>query len=161
FGSDAGVAQGRNHALIIGDALAVENRHHHRARFWPDVDFAEVGERRQQPRHADRKTGRRHALAAKARDQPVVASAAADRAEARRAVRAVLNRKRQFDLVDGARVVLEAADDGWVDQNSSVAVAGGSDQGPNLFELLSALLTDFAVAHVSINLGDPVFAIRR
>ena len=32
LGADAGVAQRAHHALIVGDAVAVEHRHHHRAR---------------------------------------------------------------------------------------------------------------------------------
>ena len=47
-------------------------------------------ERRLQARHADREAGRRHRLAAEARHQPVIAPAAADRAEAHRAAFLVL-----------------------------------------------------------------------
>ena len=66
---------------------------------------------RQQAGYADRKAGRRNRLAAKARHQPVVAPAPADRAEADRL--AVLARRfeGEIGLEDRAGVVFEAADD--------------------------------------------------
>ena len=127
-----GVAQLRDHLLIIGDAVAVEHGDHHRAEFRRGVELAEHGERGLQPRHADRETGRRHRLAAKARDQAIVASAAADRAEAHRAAFFVFGLEREFDFVDRAGVVFEAADDGGVDADAIRSVAGSGDEIRNL-----------------------------
>ena len=78
------------------------------------LDLAEIFERGEEPRHADGKSGRRHRLAAKARHQAVIAPAAADRAEARRAVGAV-GGEGQFNFEDRAGVIFEAADDGGID----------------------------------------------
>ena len=75
-------------------------------------------ERRLQPRDADGEAGRRHRLAAEARHQPVITPAAADRAEAHRAAFLVFGFDQQFNFVDRAGVVLEAADDGGIDANT-------------------------------------------
>ena len=82
------------------------------------AELAERGERRLQARDADGEAGRRHRLAHEARDEPIVTPAAADRAEAHRAAFVVFGFDQQFNFVDGAGVVLEAADDGWIDANS-------------------------------------------
>ena len=63
----------------------VENRDNHRAGLRLRADLAEMLQRRMQARHADGKARRRHRLAAEARDESVIAPAAADRAEAHRA----------------------------------------------------------------------------
>ncbi len=56
-----------------------------------------------------------HRLAAKARDEAVITPAAADRAEAHRAALLVLGFEQQFNLVDRAGVIFEAAhDDGSI-----------------------------------------------
>ena len=82
------------------------------------VELAEHRQRGLQPRHADRKSGRRHRLAAKARDQTVITPAAADRAEAHRAAFFVLGFEREFYFVDRAGVIFEAADDGGIDADA-------------------------------------------
>ena len=51
-------------------------------------------------------------------DQPVVAPAAADRAEAHRAALLVLGLEQEFDFVDRAGVIFEAADDGGIDADA-------------------------------------------
>ncbi len=66
-------------------------------------------------RDADGKAGRGHRLFAEARDQPVIAPAAADRAEDDFLALFVGDGEGQFDLEDGAGVIFEAADDGGVD----------------------------------------------
>jgi len=63
----------------------------------------------EQPRHPDGEAGRRHRLAAKARHEAVVAAAAADGAEADGGAVVAGGREGEFDLVDGAGVVLKAA----------------------------------------------------
>ena len=68
------------------------------------------------------KPGRRHRLAAEARDEPVVAPAAADRAEAHRAAFLVFGVEQEFNFVDRAGVVFETADDGRIDHGSVVTV---------------------------------------
>ncbi len=104
--------------LIVGDAVAVEHRDQHRAGRRLVIELADQGQRGLQPRHADGEAGRRHRLAAEARHEAVVAPAAADRAEAHRAAFLVLGFEQQFNLVDRAGVVLEAADDGGIDPDS-------------------------------------------
>ncbi len=84
------------------------------------VELADERERRLQPRHADGEAGRRHRLAHEARDEAVVAPAAADRAEAHRAAFVVLGFEGEFNLEDRAGVILEAADDGGIDANAIV-----------------------------------------
>ena len=106
--------------LVVGDAVAVEDGDDDRAGLGLLSELAERGERRLQARHADGEAGRRHRLAAEARDEPVIAPAAADRAEAHRAAFLVLDFEGQFNFVDRAGVVFEAADDGGVDANAIV-----------------------------------------
>ena len=56
-------------------------------------------------------------------DQAVVAPAAADRAEAHRAAFLVLGLEGQFNFVDRAGVIFEAADDGGIDANAVMLVS--------------------------------------
>ena len=107
-----GVAKRRHHFLIVGEAVAIEHGDDHGAEFGRAIELAEHGQRGLQPRHADRKPGRRHRLAAKPRHQPIIAPAAANRAEADRAAFFVFCLKQQFDLENRAGVVFEAADNG-------------------------------------------------
>src|SRR5262249_51168221 len=86
------------------------------------LDLAEMLERREQARHADREAGGRHRLAAEARDEAIVAPAAADRAKAHGPAALVLRLERQLHLVDRAGVILEAAHDRRIDADA-VAVA--------------------------------------
>src|SRR5581483_6421849 len=81
----------------------------------PRVQFAEHRQRGLQARHADRKSGSRDHLAAKARDEPIIASAAADRTEAHGPTLLVLGLEQQFNLVHGTGVIFEAADDCLID----------------------------------------------
>ena len=92
------------------------------------VELAEVLQRRHQARDADGKAGRRHRLAAEARDQPVIAPAAADRAEADDLALLVGDFGQQFGLVDRAGVIFEAADDGGIDRMRSGAIACRLDE---------------------------------
>ena len=86
----------------------------------PDaLDLAEHLQRREQARDADGEAGRRHRLAAEARDQTVIAPAAADRAEAHGAAVLVLHLEGQLGLVDRAGVVFEAAHDGGIDDDAA------------------------------------------
>src|SRR4051794_13218250 len=81
LGADFCVAQGRDHLLVIGDAILVEHGHHYGAEFRFAVELAKHRERRLQPRHADRKSRRGYRFAAKTRYQAIIAPAAANRAE--------------------------------------------------------------------------------
>ena len=92
----------------------VEDGDDDRARLGLVVELAEILQHRGEPRHADGDAGCRHRLAAKARDQSVVTSAAGRRTELRRAVGAV-GRKVQSNFEDRPGVVFETADDGRVD----------------------------------------------
>ena len=89
-------AAGGTMRLVVGDAVAVEHRDDSTGPGAGLVaELAERGQRRLQARDADGEAGRRHRLAHEARHQPVVAPAAADRAEAHRAALVVLG----FDQV--------------------------------------------------------------
>ena len=72
---------------------------------------------------ADGEAGRRHALAGESGDKVVVASAAADRAEAHGAAFVVLDLEGQLGLEHRAGVILEAADNGLINANSITLVA--------------------------------------
>src|SRR5262249_38303538 len=104
-------------------------------------DLAEMGEGGEQARHADREAGRRHRLAAESRDEAVITPAAADRAEAHRLAIVAGGGEGEFDLVDGAGVVLEAADDGGVDNDATIEIAGSLCQNIDISQLTQALLT--------------------
>ena len=71
--------------------------------------FADERERRLQTRDADREAGRRNLLAREARDEIVVAAAAADRAEAHGLAVVAFDLERQLGFEDGAGVVFKAA----------------------------------------------------
>ena len=98
-----------------GDVFAAEHGNHDGTEFRLGVELAEHRQRGLQPRNADGKSGRRHRLAAKTRDQPVITPAAADRAEANRAAFFVLGLDQQFNFKNGAGVIFETADDGRID----------------------------------------------
>ena len=99
LGADAGVAQRRDHLLVVGDAVAIEHGDDHRAGCGLCRRACRAGvQRRLQARHADGEAGRRHRLAAEARHQSVVAPAAADRAEAHRAAFLVLGFEQAVQL---------------------------------------------------------------
>src|SRR5438067_1466522 len=83
--------------------------------------------------------------------EAIVAAAAADRAEAYGTALLVLGVEQEFDLVDGAGVVFEAADDGGVDLDAIFAVAGGNHELADLFELIATLLSNDARTEARIN----------
>ena len=74
-------------------------------------------------------------------DEPVVAPAAADRAEADGLALVVLGLERQFNFVDRAGVVFEAADDGGIDDGFA---------GPSLICRIRHLRTRLRTRSVSI-----------
>ena len=110
----------RDHLLVAAEAFGVlvHDQHDDRRDDIGGVELAEVLQRRHQARDADGKAGRRHRLAAEARDQPVITPAAADRAEAHDLAVLVGDFGQQFGLEDRAGVVFEAADDGGVDRDA-------------------------------------------
>src|SRR5712692_644474 len=114
LGANAGVAQRRDHFLVVGDALLVEDGDDHGAKFGFGADLAEVLEGGEKARDADGESGRRHRLAAKARDEAVITPAAADRAEADGVSFFVLRFEGEFGFENGAGVIFEAADDGSI-----------------------------------------------
>ena len=101
LGADAGVAQRSPPCCVVIDRRYRDHLSNTVTTTGPTLglgfDLADIFQRREQPRHADGKSRRRHRLAAKARHEAVVTSAAADRAEARRAVLAV-GRECQFNF---------------------------------------------------------------
>ena len=131
-----------HHRLIVGDAVAVEDRDDDGTGLRLGVELADQRQRGLQARDSDGEAGRRHRLAAEARDETVVAPAAADRAEAHGAALLVLRFDEKLNLVDRAGVIFEAADDGRVDHDTAVFIAGRSDQLRNVAKLLHALLSD-------------------
>src|SRR5665647_621911 len=141
FGADVGGAERRYHALVVGDAVAVEYGDDDRAGARFAVELAERGQRRLQTRDADREAGGRHRLAAEARNKPVITPAATDRTETNGAAFVVLYLEGEFDLVDRAGVIFETADDGGVDYNSSIIVTRSSKNISDLGKLSYCLLT--------------------
>src|SRR5262249_17298664 len=138
------VAQGRDHPLVIGDALAVEHRDDDGAGLGLSLDLAEMLQRRHQPRHTDGKSGRRHRLAAKARDQSIVAPAGAYRGETDRSALIVLSLERQIHFEDWAGVVLKAADNGWINADLPKVVCSQRQLG-DLSKFIQSMLVDRAV----------------
>src|SRR3984885_915250 len=138
LGANARAAQRRHHALIVGDAILVEDSDDDRAALGLGFNLANLFQRRGQARHADGKSRRRHRLAAKARDEAVVTSTAADRAEARRAVFAV-GRECQFNFEHRAGVIFETANDARIEADAIRAVIRGPHQGADLLEFGDAL----------------------
>ncbi len=106
------------------------------------VALAERGQRGLQPRHADREAGRRHVVLHEAADQPVVAPAAADRAEARRLALLVDGLEQQLRLEDGAGVVFKAAHDRRIDADAVRPVARRRDVRRDLVEFGAPLAAD-------------------
>ncbi len=134
------VAQRCDHLLVIGDAVAVEHGDDDGTEFRCGVELAEHRQCGLQPRHADGKTGRRHRLAAEARDEAIITSAATDRAEAHRAAFLVFGFEREFDFVDRAGVIFEAAHDGWVDENAAIVITRCSNKLADLRKFANCLL---------------------
>src|SRR5262245_35070968 len=95
-------------------------------------------QRRHQARHADGESRRRHRLTAEARNQSVVASAAANRTETNGLAVLALEGKRQLNLVDRAGVVFEAADDGGINLNLTLEIAGCFGQIGNMLKFFDA-----------------------
>ena len=115
-------------ALVAAEAfgIAVHDGDENRRQDLVAAELAEVLQRRHQARDADGEAGGRHRLAREARDQPVIAPAAADRAEDDLFALFVGDVEGQFGFVDRAGVVFEAADDGGVDLDAVGAIAGSS-----------------------------------
>src|SRR6185437_10065387 len=132
-------------ALIVGDALAVENRHDHRAGLRLAVELAERGERRLQARDADGKSGCRHRLTHEARHESIVTPAAADRAETHGPAFVVFRFDQEFNFVDRSGVVLETADDGGVDTNPFRSISGSTNVLSDFLKFLQAFATGFGV----------------
>ena len=125
----------------MGDLVLVHDQHDDRAAFVLRLGerAADRLQRGEQPRHADRKAGRRHRLAAKPRDEPVIAPAAADRAEADRMALVVADIDQELGFEDGASVIFEAADDGAVDAISDLRHnPHACDEPGDLLKLLHA-----------------------
>src|SRR5215216_3592044 len=151
LGADIRVAKTRDHLLIFSD-FSPEHRDDDRTKGRLGVELAEHRQRGLQARHADRKTRRRHRLAAEARDQPVIAATSADGAEADRAAFFVLGLEGEFDLVDGTGVIFEAAHDGWIDNDLIRPIARCRDKLAYRVEFVAALLSDLALAQPGIDL---------
>src|SRR5665213_1376378 len=115
LGADAGIAQLRDEFLAVRDLHAGKHRDQHRPALCFAAELAERGERGLQARYADGKSGRRHRLAAKARHQTIVTSAAADRTKADWPAFVVLGFDQQFNFENRAGVIFETADDGVID----------------------------------------------
>ena len=122
LGADVCCAKLCHHALIVGEPILIEHGDNDWAGLGLVVKLADVLERRGESRHADGKSGGWHRLAAKARDEAVIAAAAADGAEARRAV-LTIGRECQLKFEDGAGVIFKTADDGGVDANARLVIA--------------------------------------
>src|SRR5690348_2991100 len=153
LGTDARVAQARNHLLVIGD-VAAEHRDHDGAVVLAAVELAQHRERRLQARHADGEAGRRHRLAAEARHESIIPSAATDRAEAHGAALLVLGLEQKLNLEHGARVIFETSDDGGIDLDPVFAIARRDGDPADLVELVASLFSDLAFQQSRINRRD-------
>src|SRR5512136_1685756 len=96
-----------------------------------------MGQRRLQARDTDRKTRRRHRLAAEARYEPIITATAANRAEAHWPTFLIVDLEGELNFIDGTGVVLEAADDGFFDTNT-IIISGCLHQSGNFRKLLFA-----------------------
>src|SRR5262249_16614539 len=115
---------------------------HYRSRLRPGLDLAEVRKRRGEPRHPHGKSGRRHRLAAEAGHETIVAPAATNRSEAYGTAMLILRFEQEFDFVNRARVVLEAAHDRSIDFYA-VLITSRPDQRINLAQLCKTGTTVF------------------
>src|SRR5699024_1192258 len=120
-------AQLGDHRLIVGDTILVEHGDDYGPGRSARVALADQSERRLQTRDTNGEAGRRHRLATQARYQTVITTTAANRAEPHRAALCVIGLEQQFNLVNGAGVILEAADDRLIDADP-IAIAGGTDK---------------------------------
>src|SRR5262249_20975470 len=119
LGRDAIIPEPADHRLVVGKTAAVHDQHDHRTLRVASLVLAEGGERGLQPRDADREAGRRHILLQEAADEPIIAAAAANGAEADRAAILVLHLEGEIGFEDGARVVLETTNDRWINTYSA------------------------------------------
>ena len=133
--------------------ILVEDRDDDRAGLRFVVELAQMHQRGGKPRHADGKSGGGHRLAAKARDKPVISSAAADRAEAYGKPSSSFGRERQLNLENGAGVIFEAAHDGRIDCDAVDRIAPSIRQQYDLFEFIKASSIDFVVRKYSPQLA--------
>src|SRR4029078_10272217 len=90
--------------------------------FFARAELAERGQRGLETRHADGESSRRDVLAEEAADEPVVASAAADRSEAYRLDVLVGDQDPQLGLVDRPGVIFEAAHDGRIGPDDTAVI---------------------------------------
>src|SRR5262245_2181859 len=134
LGADVLSAQPARQHLIFADALAVAHEHDNRPDIRLCITLFDVRECGREPRHADRESGGGYALAAEARDQAVVAPAAADRAEPHRPALVVLDLEGEVHFVDRAGVIFEPANDGRVDLHS-IPITQCYNQLRNFFDL--------------------------
>src|SRR5262249_37335091 len=98
LGADPGAAQARHHALVVGEAILVEDGDDHRAARGLGVELADQRKRSLQARYANGEARRRHRLAAETRHEPVVAPTATHRAEAHRASFFVFRLEQELNL---------------------------------------------------------------
>ena len=107
------LAQIGDHALIVALPVAIEHQHDdRRLRGAAFLRLAEQFQRRIETRHADREAGGRYFLAGEARDEIVIAPAAADGAEAHELAVLVARFHQQFAFEDGTGVIFETANHG-------------------------------------------------
>ena len=111
------------HALIVGDAVAVEHQHDDGAGRGAALILPEQLQAIEQARHADGDAGGRHLLAGEALDQAVIAPAADDGAEADRLAALVGDGRGQLGLEHRAGVIFKATDDGGIDDYPLFVVA--------------------------------------
>src|SRR5262249_7097622 len=138
------VAQLHHQALIVGNGNVGKYRHHDRPRLGLALDLAEMLQRRHQPRHADGETRRRHRLAAKARDQSVVAPTGSNGAETHRSAGLVFDLERQIHFEDWAGVVLKAAHHRRINTDLPKVVRSQRQIG-DLSKFIQSILIDRAI----------------
>src|SRR5262249_2167191 len=99
----------------------------------------ECGKSGLQARDPDGKSGRGHRLAPEARYESVVTPASTHRPKSHRPAFLVIDLKCEFQFVDRPSVVLEAADDGRINYDSSIIIAGCGKDVSDGFKFLHTL----------------------
>src|SRR5581483_1362683 len=125
LGANVGLAQRRDHLLIVGDAILIEHGDDNGTRLGLGVELLQARERIHQARNTDGDAGRRDIVGTKAPDQAVIAPTARNRAEPHRPAILARDRRSQLALEYRAGIVFEAAHDGRIDRDLAVAVLRG------------------------------------
>src|SRR5436190_4340274 len=128
LGADAGLAQRLRHLLVAWQLGLIHDEDDHGTARGGGIGLADGRERRLQARDADGEAGGRHLGPRETLDEAVIAAAAADRAEADGLAGFVLHLGGDLGFEDGAGVVLEATNDGYVGADPVISITRRADE---------------------------------